>query len=312
MYANHARWRWMRCGLLLAVVVLTLVPLVAHAKPLVTPRVVGYTAHQVQPDDTLATIAAAHGSDPLLLQSYNRLQAAPQVGQPLIVPRLAGQAATVPPTAPPLVLRGNPDRPMVALTLDAGAGSAPTPAILQAFRERGLRTTFFVTGEWMQKNPALTRQIVADGHELANHSLTHPDFTTLSPARQRYELRQTERIAQRIAGVSTRPYFRPPFGAYDQTVLQTVVAEGYLPIYWSLDSLDSVGEPKTPEFLFERITATLPPNELPGAIILAHCGSEGTAAAMPAILDRFAAMGLQVRPLSDVLHSRPTTPPVAP
>ncbi len=106
---------------------------------------------------------------------------------------------------------------------------------------------------------------------------------------------------QEIAGASTRPFFRPPYGAYDERVLLTVAHAGYLPIYWTLDSLDSIGEPKTPAFLLERVTGTLPPEELAGAIILAHCGSDATAHALPAILDRFAAMGFEVRMLSEVL-----------
>src|SRR5262249_46143073 len=102
-------------------------------------------------------------------------------------------------------------------------------------------------------------------------------------------------------GASARPLFRPPYGAYDKGVLATTIALGYLPIYWTLDSLDSVGEPKTPEFLIERVTGTLTPQQLRGAIILAHCGSPATAEALPTILDRFAQMGLEVHTVSEVL-----------
>ncbi len=106
---------------------------------------------------------------------------------------------------------------------------------------------------------------------------------------------------QDATGVTTRPLFRPPYGAYDERVLDTVIGEGYLPIYWTLDSLDSVGEPKTPEFLIERVTNALTPEQLRGAIILAHCGSAPTADALPQILDRFAEMGLEVKTVSEVL-----------
>jgi hypothetical protein len=82
----------------------------------------------------------------------------------------------------------------------------------------------------------------------------------------------------------------------------TVIGQGYLPIYWTLDSLDSVGEPKTADFLLKRVTQTLAPVDLRNAIILAHCGSAATAEALPAILDTFAAMGFEVRPLSNVLQ----------
>ena len=118
----------------------------------------------------------------------------------------------------------------------------------------------------------------------------------------RRELAATEAALQDVAPeASMRPFFRPPYGAYNERVQHAVQGEGYLPVYWTLDSLDSVGEPKTPEFLLERVTAKLTPDELRGAIILAHCGSEPTADALPAILDRFAELGLEVRKLSEVL-----------
>jgi peptidoglycan/xylan/chitin deacetylase (PgdA/CDA1 family) len=265
-----------------------------------TPRIASYSAYTVAPGDELISIASAAGSDATLIRSYNRLRGAPSVGRPLIVPHLTGYTNTLP-SEPLLVTRGDPARPLVALTLDAGAGSEPTPAILDALRARGLRVTFFLTGAWIQRNPDLVRQMAADGHEFGNHSFTHADFTLHDDSTLVRELAETERLLYATAGATTRPFFRPPFGAYNSHVLQTSIGQGYLPIYWTLDSLDSVGPPKSPEFLLERMTNTLSPDAMHGAIILAHCGSASTAEALPAILDRFAAMGLEVRPLSEVL-----------
>lgn len=266
------------------------------------PQIVAYSSHLLAENETLSDVALRGGSDPLLIKSYNRLAGTPQSGYPLIVPHLVGYANTLV-SEPILVVRGHTERPRVALTLDAGASSEPTPYMLQVLRERHINITFFLTGTWIQQNPDLARQMVTDGHEIANHSLTHPDFTLLSDEEIIAELNATERLMLETTGGTTRPFFRPPFGAYDERVLQVVAGQGYLPIYWTLDSLDSVGEPKTPAFLLERITTALSPTELYGAIILAHCGSAATAEALPAILDRFAAMGLEVRPLSEVLAS---------
>ncbi|NJN65632.1 MAG: polysaccharide deacetylase family protein [Chloroflexaceae bacterium] len=218
-----------------------------------------------------------------------------------MVPHLDGRSLTIEPE-PLLIERGCSGRPWVALTLDAGAGSEPTGQILATLRERAVHLTFFLTGNWIRQNPDLVRQIVTDGHEVANHSLTHTDFRSLSDAQIANELAETEQVFQETTGVAMRPFFRPPYGAYDRRVLLTVIAQGYLPIFWTLDSLDSVGDPKTPEFLVERLTRTLPTGDLHDAILLAHCGSESTAEAMPALLDQFASLGLEVRPLSDVLQ----------
>jgi peptidoglycan/xylan/chitin deacetylase (PgdA/CDA1 family) len=260
----------------------------------------GYAGHVVEQGETLATIAAGGGSTPELIARYNLLEGEPPPGRMLIVPRVAG-ADSMLESAPLLVQRGRADKPWVALTLDAGADAAPTPAMLKTLREHKVKITFFLTGKWIKENPDLARQIVADGHEIANHSFTHPDMRHLSDLAISKELADTEALLAETTGASSRPLFRPPFGAYDERVLRLVVGAGYLPIYWTLDSLDSVGELKTPDFLFERITAKLTPEKLRGAIILAHCGSQPTADALPRILDRFAEMGFEVKKVSEVL-----------
>lgn len=280
-------------------------PTATPAPPTIAPvahAAAGYIGHTAADGETLASIAAAAGSTPDLIARYNLLGTTLHTGRALIVPQLAGQPSSMA-NEPILVQRGAADKPWVALTLDAGAGSEPVAAMLQTLRERNVKLTFFLTGKWIRENPDLTRQIVADGHEIANHTLNHPDLTRVGDDTIRKELAATEQVLREVAGdgATTRPFFRPPYGAYDQRVLRVVQGEGYLPIYWTLDSLDSIGAPKTPAFLLERVTAKLTPEQLRGAIILAHCGSAPTAEALPKILDRFAEMGFEVKKLSEVL-----------
>ncbi len=268
--------------------------------PTPEPQVTGYEGYTVADGDTLESIATKSGSTPDLIQHYNELTSEPAVGRALIVPQVAGKTSTLQ-SEPILVEHGRTDKPWVALTLDAGASSAPVPQILKTLREHNVKITFFLTGQFIKDNPDIVRQIAADGHEIGNHSFNHPDFRKLDDATQRKEVDSTEQLMQETSGATTRPFFRPPYGAYNKQVLQTVESEGFLPIYWTFDSLDSVGETKSPEFLFERITGHLPPDKMRGAIILAHCGSQPTADALPQILDRFEAMGFQVKKLSEVL-----------
>ena len=262
----------------------------------------GYLAHQVAPGESLADIAAQAGSDATLIATYNHLSSEPQVGRLLIVPRVAGQPSSLP-NKPVQVLRGSNEKARVALTLDAGASAAPTTRMLNTLRERGIRITFFLTGTWIRENPELVRQMLADGHEISNHTLNHPDLRKLSEQQIIDQLSETELALREVANsASIRPFFRLPYGAYNDRVLQIVQSQGYLSIYWTLDSLDSVGEPKSAEFLLERVTRKLSPEQLRGAIILAHCGSEATADALPAILDRYAEMGFEVTTVSRVLE----------
>src|SRR5262249_53566834 len=131
-----------------------------------------------------------------------------------------GSAAKMPPTdelspgAPPVkpspapsgpvaaheVDRGPTARKRIALTFDAGSSASPTPAILAALRDQDLRCTFFLTGRWTEQNPEVVRQIAEAGHELGNHTYTHPDLTHVPDARVRSELERTEEEVRRVAG----------------------------------------------------------------------------------------------------------------
>jgi peptidoglycan/xylan/chitin deacetylase (PgdA/CDA1 family) len=260
-----------------------------------------FIAYRVKPGDSVASISEQGGSAPDLLMRYNRLTDEPQIGRELMIPHLRGKTSDLPDSWL-LVVEGNTRKPWVALTFDCGGQNPRAHDILDTLRDADLQVTFFLLGNSIIDDPDLLRRMVADGHELANHSYTHADFTTLTDEEIGEELRYTEEAVQSIVGpdVSIRPYLRLPYGSYDKRTLRAVAAQGYIPVHWTLDALDSFGEPKTPEFLVDRLTTTLPPEEMHGAIILTHCMSS-TADALPAILQRFDEMGLQARTVSEVL-----------
>jgi len=278
------------------------------AEPMDLSGVGGYAGHTVRRNETLESIAKQAGCTPQLLASYNHLVGPLQPGRQIIVPLPAAEVPGLV-SKPVLVERGQTNHPLVALTFDAGSTAEPLPKLLQTLRDHHLKVTFFVTGFWVRENPELLRQIVADGHELGNHSLTHPDMRSLDDMRIKREILETERLVMRAAGVTTRPYFRPPYGAYNDRLLLATEALGYLPIYWTLDCLDSVGAKKSPEFIADRVTRKLSREQLCGAIVLMHVDSMATADAVPEILSRFDDMGLSVVTLSRVLNEEGITAP---
>jgi peptidoglycan/xylan/chitin deacetylase (PgdA/CDA1 family) len=193
-----------------------------------------------------------------------------------------------------------PGKHQIALTFDAGGSGDTISAILNALRQRNIHVTMFITGKFAEQYPDAIRQMVADGHEIANHTYSHLDSLTLSDDQLAGELARTESIIQGLTRVSTKPYWRPPYGSRNNHVLNVAVSQGYRSIYWTLDSLDSVGQPKTPDFIFNRVTNT-PGVDLDGAIILQHFGFESTAEALPSELDRLQEMGLQVVTISQLI-----------
>lgn len=197
-------------------------------------------------------------------------------------------------------MRVAPGKHQIALTFDAGASGETIPTILNTLRQRNIHITMFITGKFAEQYPDGIRQMVADGHEIANHTYSHLDSTTLSDDQLAGELARTESIIQGLTGVSTKPFWRPPYGSRNNHVLNVAVSQGYRSIFWTLDSLDSVGQPKTPDFIFNRVTNT-PGVNLDGAIVLQHFGSEASAEALPMELDRLQQMGLQVVTISQLL-----------
>ncbi len=199
------------------------------------------------------------------------------------------------------VVHGDPETGIVALTFDAGTeGGGSAPQVLEILRDRGIHVTFFLSGHWVDHNPELAQQIVADGHEVANHSYDHPDLTHLSDDQIVWELDYTDQVVSDFMGTHTRPYFRPPFGARNRRVLDVAAASGFRSIYWSLDSGDWL----------PRATAAGVADKIlryagPGDIVVEHIGSDATAAALPVVLDELTQRGLRVGTVSEVLGLTP-------
>jgi peptidoglycan/xylan/chitin deacetylase (PgdA/CDA1 family) len=198
------------------------------------------------------------------------------------------------------VIKVPPGKHQIALTFDAGAGTGYVTEILDALRKHNTHITFFITGQWAEQNPDELRAIVAAGHEVANHSYSHPSFPKLSDDQMITELQKCETIIQGEAGISTKPYWRPPFGDETGHVLKVAEAQGYRSIFWTWDSLDSVGKPKTKDFILKRVTEST--IQLDGAIILQHIAAEASAQALPEELDRLYAKGLRVVTISELLQ----------
>jgi peptidoglycan/xylan/chitin deacetylase (PgdA/CDA1 family) len=215
---------------------------------------------------------------------------------------------TVPPRPPgpraQVISRGDGSRNVVSLTFDAGSDTGFAAAILDTLADKDVRATFGMTGQWAENNPSLLRRIVNEGHTLINHSYDHFSFTGLSSSRTAItqearwqELDRTEQIVNDITGATTKPYFRPPFGDYDDSVLYDVAQRGYLySIMWSDDSDGWRGIPAA------QIVETVLRDASPGAIIIMHVGSASQdAAALPAVIDGLRDMGYDFVTIPELL-----------
>ncbi|SHJ64508.1 LysM peptidoglycan-binding domain-containing protein [Parasporobacterium paucivorans] len=197
-----------------------------------------------------------------------------------------------------LITKGSTSGKMVALTFDDGDDGGSIPEILQILSANGIKATFFLTGKAVSHHPEWIQAIVNQGHAIGNHSYSHPYFTQLTAEQMRAELDQTEAIVRNYTGQSTKPLFRPPYGAYNSTILQVVGDAGYTKtIYWTIDTLDWKG------ISASEITQRVLGNITPGAIVLMHVGSGAvnTPTALPGIISSLKASGYQFVTVPQIL-----------
>jgi peptidoglycan-N-acetylglucosamine deacetylase len=196
--------------------------------------------------------------------------------------------------------RGRTDTNAVALTFDDGPGP-DTEAILDVLAERQLRAAFFVVGQQVERYPSVARRIVDEGHEIGNHSFSHPMFLSQSPERTREQLARAQRAIEDATGV-TPALARPPYGIKTPAYFSTARALGLRVVQWSVAGFD--WKPLTAE----RVASHVLRGAQPGAIVLLHdADSEGkrdrraTAASIPIIADGIRQRGLAVAPLATLL-----------
>ena len=191
--------------------------------------------------------------------------------------------------------------PYIAFTFDDGPHDVQTPRLLKMLKERNLKATFFCCGNCVAQNPEIAKQITDEGHEIANHSWSHPLLTKLPEDSVHDQLDRTHNVIKQTTGV-TPTLMRPPYGAL--TANQRAWANatwGYKTILWDVDSLDwkHRSPAKTQSIVLSETK--------PGSIILCHDIHKTTVDAMPATFDALLAKGFKFVTVSELLkmHREP-------
>lgn len=179
----------------------------------------------------------------------------------------------------------------VALTFDDGPNTQSTMRLLHILEQEQVEATFFVLGQMVTAHPAAAAAIVEQGHEIANHSYSHPDLTRLSNEAIRNEVKKTDEAIFRTTGVLPQT-FRAPYGAVTQDVIKQV---GLPMIHWEVDSLD--WQLRDPQAISSKVLAEV----RPGSIILMHDIHESSIDAVPAILSGLREKGYEFVTITTLL-----------
>lgn len=178
-----------------------------------------------------------------------------------------------------------PTGPVIAITIDTDTIRGYMPQMLDTLDAYGVRASFGVTGPWALNNPDLVRRMVAAGHTIMNHSWDHPAFVGISTAERQDQLRRTEAAILQVGGVSSKPYFRPPYGSTNASVRADAAAEGYRIVLWSIDPQGWRG------YSGETIANHILSRAFNGAVILMHSTNAGDLAALGPTIQGLRARG---------------------
>jgi peptidoglycan/xylan/chitin deacetylase (PgdA/CDA1 family) len=186
-------------------------------------------------------------------------------------------------------------KPSICLTFDDGPHSVYTPKILEALTKYHSQATWFILGKQAQTRLSLLEDIFKEGNEIGVHSYEHVNLTQLSPHQVFSQLDRTRQLIEGTAGKSW-PYFRPPNGAFNESVLQTAGKMGFAwNVLWSVDPRDY--QSSTPQIV-NRILKDI----FPGAIIILHEVTASTALAVPIVLKTINQLGYQAVTLTSLLE----------
>ena len=184
----------------------------------------------------------------------------------------------------------------LAISFDAMWGTSRTDRLLEVLRRHGVKTTFFLGGNWVDRYPDYVRKLVAEGHEIGNHTYTHPHLNSLSREQIRWELEENQRRIEALVGELPVRLFRPPFGEYSDKVIEVASELGYYTIQWSIDSLD--WQNLSADAMVRRILPVIGP----GDIVLFHNDGMHTPEAVDRLLPELKARGLSVVPISQLIY----------
>ncbi|WP_160719952.1 polysaccharide deacetylase family protein [Bacillus sp. USDA818B3_A] len=195
------------------------------------------------------------------------------------------------PPAP--IYKGNPDKPMVTFIINVAWGNEYLSDMLATLKKHHVSTTFFLEGNWTKQNPELAKVIVSAGHEVGNHSYSHPDMSKLSAARTREQIIKTNEIIEAATGQKC-VWFAPPSGSYRDETVKIADELNMKTVMWTVDTVD--WRKPSPDVLINRVISKIDK----GSMVLMH-PTESTAKSLDRLITLIEKKNLQIGTVSELM-----------
>ena len=183
----------------------------------------------------------------------------------------------------------------VAISFDAAWGDEYTQDILDTLDKYKVKSTFFLVGFWVDEFPDNVKEIDRRGHEIGNHSTTHPNMPQLSQEKMLEEVKVTEEKIEKLINKKTT-LFRPPFGDYNDNLINLLRENDYYTIQWDVDSLD------WKELGVQPVVDKVTRNIQNGSIVLFHNNAKYIKEYLPLVIERLQDSGYEIVPISELIY----------
>jgi len=194
---------------------------------------------------------------------------------------------------PSPIYKGNPDKPMVAFIINVAWGNEYLSEMLAALKRQNVSVSFFLEGNWTKKNPELAKLIVTSGHEVGNHSYSHPDMKQLTASRAREQIQKTNEIIEAATGKKCI-WFAPPSGSYRDETIKVAAEYKMKTVMWTVDTVD--WRKPSPDQLISRVMSKIDN----GSMVLMH-PTESTAKSLDRLITQIKQKNLKIGTVSELM-----------
>lgn len=245
-------------------------------------------------DPVWKAIPGYNGLEVDIKASYQKMKKLNQFDEKKLVFKQVEPKVHLKDLPPAPIYKGNPSKPMVSFVINVAWGNEYISDILATLKKHNIRASFFLEGRWVQKNPELAQMIVAAGHEVGNHSYTHPNMKIITSAKIREEIVKTNDV---IKATTDAPLYwlAPPSGSYREEVVKIAAEEKLGTIMWSVDTID--WQKPAPNVLLDRVMG----NIHNGALILMH-PTDPTAKSLDKLITEIKKKKLEINTVSELLN----------
>ena len=193
---------------------------------------------------------------------------------------------------------GDTTQPVIYLTFDAGYENGCTEKILDVLKKHDVKASFFLVGNYVEKNADLVRRMVEEGHIVGNHTMHHPDMSKIGDkAAFEAELKDLEALFLEKTGKELPKYYRPPQGIYSEENLKMAKELGYKTVFWSLAYVDWNNDSQpTAQQAFDKLI----PRIHNGAVVLLHSTSKTNAEILDDLLTKWKEMGYTFKNIDEL------------